>query len=1432
MTTLRNLAFIIGINSYHSGIDPLNTAVNDAKKLVEILREKHNYQVWVCLDTVATLANLRNLLEKTLPQQVTSDDRLLFYFAGHGVAVPSDDGPGGYLIPQDAKFGDYKSYLPMTELQESLSKLNCRHFLGILDCCFAGAFRWSSTRDLLVNTDIVYQERYDRFIIDPAWQVISSAASDQKAVDTFSLSSQERGQIGDNSPFATVLIEALCGAADAYYPDESGKLIQDGVITAHELSQYLRDRVETITAKYRVRQTPQLWCLQKHDKGEYIFHNPEHEINLPKAPKLSADNNPYQGLQSFEENHQDLFFGRTALKKKLEDFVIANPLTVVLGASGSGKSSLVKAGLIPVLRNLGWTILPPIRPGKSPLSLISQVDLTPDNQNKFLLIDQSEELITLCQDDAERQEFLQAVASGIAINPKLRVVLTLRSDFEPQLRNSVLQDLWKSARFIVPGMTREELREAIEKPAQERVMYFQPHNLVDKLIDEVANMPGTLPLLSFTLSELYLKYLHRQQEARSYNEIIDRAITEADYHELGGVTQSLTQRAEEEYAALMKQDQNYAQTTRNVMLRMVALGGGELACRRVLLSELEYPQAENQRREEVIKRFAAARLLIPGQDNDGNPYVEPAHDALIKGWSRLRDWVKQEKLDLQRRLTPAAIEWKNVKINQPPSSIKAEAAINLLDRSFSSAEKLFDQVRIKWEQWKPSKQRKDKPGEFLWNGSPYLSVLNAELKSHDNWFNLVENEFVENSITQKRRNIGLRWSITIGGMLVLSTLTLAAFVGQRQAVIGQMLTRSESADGNMRANQLILDALTNSLQAAESLNHPLLRLVQPKEEEKRQVIRTLRKAVYTVREHNRLDGYPGTIETVFWDKDGSLLVASADRDGVVRVWGKSSNQPLAALPATAVTKIIFNQDGSKLAIANEVGNIQLWDWQTQQSPTWKAHEGSVASLRFTSDNSELASLGADNITRVWDINGNLIDQFNQTNNAIAIGFNPNGELLRVTEDSNNVIYLINSANQVLSQLAPLPVSADTATISPNGEQVAIAYGSARSTVRVESFLWDWQNNQIRTLNHDTVFSFSRDGEQLATTGAEPGTIIVRNSDGLEKFQLKGHQSAIANLNFRSDATQLASANADGTLRLWRLGNQELKLLTTLPGKYNSINFTKNNKLIAQETNNTVIYDTSGKQLSSFAGQYSSVSMNPNGKRFIGISEDGIVRLLNLSGRVLREFPERYDFGSNLSFSPDGKRVAIRDTDKGIVTILDSSSGKQLKSLPGFEEGEAFQVITVWTPDNRIIAAGMLQSGRFATGVNFLDLESGQQSTTSFTTYGGSGGEVTSINYNDDASLIGIGQIDGSVNLWYSEGNSLAEYKAHDDQVKDIAISADGSLLATAGEDGTTKLWQLGKLPDLVTQGCKTLQDYLQNNSDVSESNPMCDKKSFVSGTRR
>ena len=207
----RNLAITIGINNYIDGISTLSTAVNDAKKIAEILKQEHDYQVWGLLDEQASLANCLRLLEEFLPQNVTESDRLIFYFAGHGIALNSDDGLEGFLIPQDAKLGDTSTYLPMVRLQKALDNLPCRHFLCILDCCFAGAFRWSSTRDLLTAPEVIHQERYNRFIEAAAWQVLTSTSHNQLAADLLVLE-DDRGETDTHhSPFAAALQQFSVG---------------------------------------------------------------------------------------------------------------------------------------------------------------------------------------------------------------------------------------------------------------------------------------------------------------------------------------------------------------------------------------------------------------------------------------------------------------------------------------------------------------------------------------------------------------------------------------------------------------------------------------------------------------------------------------------------------------------------------------------------------------------------------------------------------------------------------------------------------------------------------------------------------------------------------------------------------------------------------------------------------------------------------------------------------------------------------------------------------------------------------------------------------------------------------------------------------------------------------------------------------------------
>jgi WD40 repeat protein len=756
----RSIAIAIGIDEYAQGIPRLQTAVADAGELARILEQDHGYAARLLTQDV-TLARLRELLCQILPNEVGPDDRVLCYFAGHGIALDGDDGPAGFLIPQDARRDDRATFLPMTELHDALIALPCRHLLLVLDCCFAGSFRWSATRDFSSLPARVHKERYDRYIRDRAWYVLTSAAHDQTALDVLggaAIGARKEEQA--HSPFAAALFRGLAGEADLIPRATDGQPGGDGVITATELYVYLRELVETQSAGQGSRQTPSLWPLKKHDKGEYIVLVPGHELALPPAPELNAKNNPYRGLQSYDEEHGSVFFGRTRVVGELHKKVAGQALTVVLGASGTGKSSVVKAGLLPELRRAaaeGWQIVSPIRPGKSPLRTLAELCLPGEeatgvkerlvdarlepqalanrvdawakanpNERLLLVVDQFEELITLCWDSGERDQFLTQFALALESHPeRLHVILTLRSDFEPQFATCALKDRWVAARDVVPPMSQDELREAIEGPASARVLYFKPTELVDRLINDVVQTPGALPLLSFTLRELYVKYCDRGGD--------DRCLTLEDYEQLGGVAGSLRNRATEEYDG--QRDDAHRATMRRVMLRMVSLEGGELARRRVPQSELVYADpAENLRVTIVLERLTTVRLVVSGIEIDGRAYVEPAHDEFVRGWDKLMKWTKeeQEQFPLRRLLSPAAADWKSGKGG-------------------------------------------------LWWANPRLSLLNQIRRSPENWLNGLEAAFISESA-------GKRWLIlwttavtVLLAFLALLGLTKFAFSERNRA---------------------------------------------------------------------------------------------------------------------------------------------------------------------------------------------------------------------------------------------------------------------------------------------------------------------------------------------------------------------------------------------------------------------------------------------------------------------------------------------------------------------------------------------------------------------------------------------------------------------------------------------------------------------------
>jgi uncharacterized protein YjbI with pentapeptide repeats/KaiC/GvpD/RAD55 family RecA-like ATPase len=392
--------------------------------------------------------------------------------------------------------------------------------------------------------------------------------------------------------------------------------------------------------------------------------------------------NPYQGLSAFGEKDAAFFFGREKFTDVLFQMAHQQQLVAVIGASGSGKSSVVFAGLIPRLREEGIWLISSFRPKSQPFDELAQAlvrQLEPNldgvekvikigklaeslkkgevklhqvasqilenkpNKRFLLVVDQFEELYTQCQDKEEQQRFIDTLL--LAINQKsITLVFTLRADFYGYVLSfRPFSDALQQIQFKPLGlMSREELQTAIEQPAQKLNVQLQTH-LAERILDDVGQEPGNLPLLEFALTQLWLKQNNSELSHKAYDEI-------------GGVKQALIKHSEEVYLKLNESQKEQAQ---RIFLSLVRLGEGTEDTRRVATRE----EIGHHNWDLVIDLAGSeTRLLVTGRnDKSGEETVEVVHEALIREWARLRQWVNEnrERLIQKRKIETAAVEWRD-----------------------------------------------------------------------------------------------------------------------------------------------------------------------------------------------------------------------------------------------------------------------------------------------------------------------------------------------------------------------------------------------------------------------------------------------------------------------------------------------------------------------------------------------------------------------------------------------------------------------------------------------------------------------------------------------------------------------------------------------------------------------------------------------------
>jgi len=784
---------------------------------------------------------------------------------------------------------------------------------------------------------------------------------------------------------------------------------------------------------------------------------------------------PFKGLACFEVADAPYFFGRERLVAELVAGLVGAPLLGVVGPSGSGKSSVVRAGLLPALAG---GVLPGsetwarviMRPGEHPLSELktARARALAAGSRVVLAVDQFEETFTACRDEPERAAFIADLAVGD--HDARVVVLAIRADYYGRCAAyPELSGLLAAHHVLVSAMRHEELRRAVERPALRVGLRIEPE-LTDALVGDVEHEPGALPMLSTALLELWQ---HRH----------GRLLRLATYEATGGVRGAVARHAEDAFRQLDSAQQTVA---RRMLLRLAAEdASGAVERRRVPLAELDSDDEDAAR---VVALLTDQRLLTVGAGT-----VELAHEALLREWPRLRGWLEEdaEGRRLHRHLADAAREW---------------------DARGRDAGDLYRGARLATAlEWRAHHE----PDLNRTEQAFVIAARNAE-----------QSEF--HAARARRRR-----AVT----LAIALLTVIAGISTILAVRGIQRARFEQrvADSRNLATRALGhlgdDAALAALLGLEAYRR------EPTFEARSAVLYAL-PALGIDRQFGRPLEHGAPLKAVAMSRYGRTLASAAD-DGTIRLWDlRARRQVGAALNnGSAVLSVSLSPNGRTLAAGGAAG-LRLWNARTHRplGGLLAGHVAAVRSVAFSPDGGTLASGGADGTVWLWDATrkrpiGAPFDAGSGPVNGVA--FNHDGKTLATADQDGTVRLWDVDARRPLAALKGHTGFVNAVAFSVNGDVLASA-GQDGSV-----WLWDVGARRplgLPLTGHTAVIdsvAFSLDGKTLATASADRTVrlwdVAARQPLGAP---LEAHTGRVSAVTFSSRDRRLVSAGEDGTIRLW------------------------------------------------------------------------------------------------------------------------------------------------------------------------------------------------------------------------------------------------------------------------------------------------------------